>query len=74
MFQLLKSDRVGEPIASIKIDIKGAEYVVLDAWIVSGRLGKIGKTYVDCHADRFEGLQEAKNKTLAVEDVEIGWP
>ncbi|MGR3511936.1 MAG: FkbM family methyltransferase [Paracoccaceae bacterium] len=65
-------DRIGEPVSLIKMDIEGAEYVVLQALIDSGRLGEIGKVYVECHVDRIAGLQVAKDKVLA--DAEAaGW-
>ncbi|MDJ0637894.1 MAG: FkbM family methyltransferase [Paracoccaceae bacterium] len=65
-------DRIGEPVSLIKMDVEGAEYVILDALITSGRLAEIGKIYVECHADRIEGLQDAKDRTLAAAEAK-GW-
>ncbi|MDX8348012.1 FkbM family methyltransferase [Cognatiyoonia sp. IB215446] len=65
----------------IKMDIEGAEYLVLDAILTSSHLDRIKKIYVECHADRIEGLAEAKEKTLAAaaaagfsEKLDFTWP
>lgn len=62
-------DEIGAPVAVVKMDIEGAEYVVLDAMIASGRMDEIQKVYVECHADRIAGLAEAKKKTLAAAEA-----
>lgn len=59
-------DAIGEDVALIKMDIEGAEYIVLEALIASGRIDRVGKIYVECHADRIEGLQAHKDKVIAM--------
>jgi len=65
----------------IKMDIEGAEYLALDAILASPHLDRVKKIYVECHADRIEGLAEAKKKTLAAaeaagvsEKLDFIWP
>ncbi|MEM9788524.1 MAG: FkbM family methyltransferase [Pseudomonadota bacterium] len=74
-------DMVGGPNVVIKMDIEGAEYVVLDAILASDHLDRIKKIYVECHVDRIEGLAAAKEKTLATaaaagvtDKLDFTWP
>lgn len=53
------------PVAVIKMDIEGAEYLVLDRLIESGAMERIGRIYAECHVDRIPGLAEHKARTLA---------
>jgi FkbM family methyltransferase len=69
------------PVALIKMDIEGAEYRVLDALIKSGQMDRIGKVYVECHADRIPELAGPKKSTLAlarragvVNKLDFTWP
>lgn len=74
-------DLIGETVAVVKMDIEGAEYMVLDAMIASGRMAEIQKIYIECHVDRIEGLAKAKAKTLAAAEavgvrqkLDFTWP
>lgn len=74
-------DLIGEQVAVVKMDIEGAEYMVLDAMLASGRMAEIHKVYIECHVDRIAGLAEAKAKTLAaaqaagvLEKLDFTWP
>lgn len=69
------------PVALIKIDIEGAEYCVLDALINSGQMDRIGKVFVECHADRIPALARPKEYTLAlarregvINKIDFEWP
>lgn len=48
----------------IKMDIEGAEYIVLDALLNTGLLEKVRKIYVECHLDRIPELAEPKRRVL----------
>lgn len=74
-------DLIGETVAVVKMDIEGAEYLVLDAMIASGRMDEIQKVYIECHVDRIAGLAEAKANTLAaaeaagvLQKLDFTWP
>lgn len=74
-------DQIGTNVALIKMDIEGAEYIVLDALIASGRMDQVGKVYIECHADRVPHLADAKARTLAaaasagvLEKLDFNWP
>jgi hypothetical protein len=63
------------------MDIEGAEYLVLDALIASGRMHQVGKRFTECHVDRISALAEAKKRTLAaakaagaLEKFDFNWP
>ncbi|WP_159086891.1 FkbM family methyltransferase [Loktanella sp. Alg231-35] len=65
----------------IKMDIEGAEYVVLDAIFESGHLDKIKKIYVECHVDRIPELAEPKRLVMEkaerlniLEKLDFTWP
>lgn len=56
---------LGKPVAAVKMDIEGAEYLVLERLIDSGAMDKIGMIYAECHVDRIPNLAEDKARVLA---------
>ena len=50
---------LGRPVRLLKIDIEGAEYVLLNALIDAGLMDSIGKIYVETHAHAIPSLQAA---------------
>ena len=72
----IDSDRI-----VIKMDIEGAEYIVLDALLESGDLSRITKIYVECHVDRIPKLAEPKKRVLekaralgVTDKLDFTWP
>jgi len=65
----------------IKMDIEGAEYIVLDALLDSDAMTQIRKIYVECHVDRIPELAEPKQKVLekakamgVIDKLDFNWP
>lgn len=65
----------------IKMDIEGAEYIVLDALLCAKDLNKIRKVYVECHVDRIPELAEPKQRVLekaralgVTDKLDFTWP
>ncbi|MEO1561949.1 MAG: FkbM family methyltransferase [Pseudomonadota bacterium] len=76
ILQTIQSDNI-----LIKMDIEGAEYIVLDALLASKHLDRIGKVYVECHVDRIPELKGPKEKVLAkareigfFDKIDFDWP
>ncbi len=74
-------DLIGETVAVLKMDTEGADYMVLDAMIASGRMAEFQKAYIECHVDRIAGLAAVKAKTMAATEVtgareklDFNWP
>lgn len=65
----------------IKMDIEGAEYIVLDALLDTDHLDKVKKIYVECHVDRIPELAEPKRQVLekaeakgVADKLDFTWP
>lgn len=65
----------------VKMDIEGAEYMVLDAILESDHLDRIKKIYVECHVDRIPDLAGPKEQVLAkarelgfIDRIDFEWP
>lgn len=64
----------------IKMDIEGAEYVVLERLMDSGMIHRIDKVYVECHIDRIPNLTISKERVLekarklgVLEKIDLNW-
>ena len=71
---------LGRPIKLLKIDIEGAEYVLLNALIDADLIKRIEKVYVETHAHAIPSLKDADTalrlrlKTLGLEEkIDLNW-
>ena len=71
---------LGRPVKLLKVDIEGAEYILLNALIDAGLMDRIEKVYVETHAHAIPSLKEADRllrlrlKTLGLtEKIDLNW-
>ena len=72
---------LGTDIALVKMDIEGAEYSVLGAFLETKAVARVGKVFVEDHCDRVAGLADQRARVEAriaalglTERFDFTWP